>query len=99
MQQQSELPAGWAREQVGNITKFIDYRGKTPKKSSSGIRLITAKNVRMGYISELPLEFISSEEYQKWMIRGFPQSGDILITTEGPLGPTFRTSQNRYNRI
>ncbi|MGD3028220.1 restriction endonuclease subunit S, partial [Escherichia coli] len=28
---------------------YVDYRGKTPKKTQSGIFLVTAKNIRMGY--------------------------------------------------
>ena len=34
------------------IDKFIDYRGKTPKKTESGIPLITAKIVKRGSILE-----------------------------------------------
>lgn len=65
---------------------IIDYRGKTPSKSSSGIPLITAKNVRDGFISLEPAEFIPAESYSTWMTRGIPKSGDILFTMEAPLG-------------
>ena len=70
---------------VDIIDQFIDYRGKTPKKSSSGIPLITAKIVKSGKIIE-PTEFISEENYSSWMTRGFPQVNDIVLTTEAPLG-------------
>lgn len=64
---------------------IIDYRGKTPTKTSSGIPLITAKIVKGGRI--LPVqEFIAANDYDSWMRRGFPQKGDVLITTEAPLG-------------
>src|ERR1035437_2892078 len=79
-------PLGWEYCKLGNISKFIDYRGKTPEKTESGIRLITAKNVRFGYISFEPEEFISEDDYEKWMTRGFPRENDILFTTEAPLG-------------
>lgn len=69
-----------------NCTKFIDYRGKTPEKCSMGIRLITAKNVRMHNLNFEPAEFIPEENFDKIMTRGFPKSGDILFTTEAPLG-------------
>ncbi len=81
-----ELPDGWVWVRLGAISKFIDYRGKTPKKIDSGIRLITAKNIKKGYISKLPEEFISEEEYYKFMVRGIPEFGDVIITTEAPLG-------------
>jgi len=80
------LPKGWEWERLGTLTKFIDYRGKTPNKILSGIKLITAKNVRMGYLNDEPREYISSEEYDSWMTRGFPSVGDLLFTTEAPMG-------------
>lgn len=71
---------------LNECTDFIDYRGKTPEKSDGGIRLITAKNVRDGVINIEPAEFISETTYSWWMSRGYPQSGDVLFTTEAPLG-------------
>ena len=67
------------------IDKFIDYRGKTPKKMESGIPLITAKVVKSGRILE-PNEFIAPEDYDSWMTRGLPEIDDIVLTTEAPLG-------------
>ena len=67
------------------IDKFIDYRGKTPKKTESGIPLITAKIVKSGRILE-PNEFIALEDYDSWMTRGLPEIDDIVLTTEAPLG-------------
>jgi type I restriction enzyme S subunit len=51
-----------------------------------GITLITAKNVRFGYLSHDPAEYISATDYQRWMTRGIPRLNDILFTTEAPLG-------------
>ncbi|MBD2180791.1 restriction endonuclease subunit S [Planktothrix sp. FACHB-1355] len=87
--QKSEIPfkpGGWQWERLGNLARFIDYRGKTPPKTESGIKLVTAKNVRMGFIKNEPEEYISEATYQDWMTRGFPKYGDILLTTEAPLG-------------
>ena len=64
---------------------IIDYRGKTPRKSSFGIPLITAKIVKGGRILE-PTEFIPYEDYDERMSRGIPKAGDIVVTTEAPLG-------------
>lgn len=69
-----------------DVCDFIDYRGKTPTKTESGVRLITAKNVKFGYLSREPLEYIAEEDYVSWMTRGIPTKGDVLITTEAPLG-------------
>jgi type I restriction enzyme S subunit len=72
---------------IEDITSaIIDYRGRTPPKSSSGIKLLTAKVIKDGTIVENRLEYISEETYLWWMRRGFPQQWDILLTTEAPLG-------------
>ena len=76
----------WKSMALGEVCQFIDYRGKTPEKSRAGIPLITAKNVRWGFISKEPAEFVTEETYEKWMTRGFPKRGDVLFTTEAPLG-------------
>jgi type I restriction enzyme S subunit len=76
----------WSAQSLGHIAKFIDYRGKTPRKTQSGLPLITAKNVRAGYVSPEPREFIAPDAYDVWMTRGIPRRGDVLITTEAPLG-------------
>ena len=67
------------------LDTLIDYRGKTPKKTMSGIPLITAKIIKNGRI-ETPTEFISVDDYDSWMVRGFPMIGDVVLTTEAPLG-------------
>ena len=76
---------GWQSQQLGELCRFIDYRGKTPEKTASGLRLITAKNVKMGYLQETPMEFVAPESYESWMTRGIPKIGDVLFTTEAPL--------------
>ena len=80
------LHTGWASCRLGNLARFIDYRGRTPTKTSSGVPLITAKNVRPGFISTDPQEFIADTDYLSWMTRGFPRVGDMLFTTEAPMG-------------
>lgn len=76
------------------ITTLIDYRGKTPRKTSSGVPLITAKVIKDGVIRARPREYIAEDNYDAWMRRGWPQSGDILITTEAPLGEVARVGDD-----
>lgn len=69
------------------ITDYVDYRGKTPTKAESGIFLVTAKNIKKGYIDyDCSKEFISEDVYEDAMRRGKPKLGDVLLTTEAPLG-------------
>lgn len=65
---------------------IIDYRGKTPQKSEKGVLTLSAKSVRDGYIDYNQCYCISKEEYARFMVRGFPQIGDVLLTTEAPCG-------------
>lgn len=68
------------------LESLIDYRGKTPKKSDKGIPTLSAKSVKNGYINYDECYYISHEEYKRFMVRGFPKIGDILLTTEAPMG-------------
>lgn len=69
------------------VCDIVDYRGKTPRKVDKGLFLVTAKNIKKGYIDyDISKEFIAPEEYAEIMRRGIPKIGDVLITTEAPCG-------------
>jgi type I restriction enzyme S subunit len=75
----------WEVCNLETYIKLIDYRGRTPVKTESGVRLITAKNVKLGYLQLEPQEFIANSNYESWMSRGIPNFGDVIFTTEAPL--------------
>ncbi len=77
----------WQKSTISAVTSYVDYRGKTPVKSKDGVFLITAKNIKMGYIDyNASKEYIPKDQYSAVMSRGIPQLGDVLITTEAPCG-------------
>ena len=76
------------------LESLIDYRGKTPQKSNKGIMTLSAKSVRDGYIDYSQCYFISEEEYKRFMVRGLPKVGDVLLTTEAPLGVVARLDRD-----
>ena len=83
-----EIPEGW---EVVPLLKFleskVDYRGATPEKVVEGVFLVTGKNIKEGKIDyELSQEFVPEDQYKEIMHRGKPQIGDLLFTTEAPLG-------------
>jgi len=81
------IPKEWKINKLESITSYVDYRGKTPPKSDRGIFLITAKNIKMGYIDyEISKEYIPITSFQLAMSRGLALIGDVVITTEAPLG-------------
>jgi type I restriction enzyme, S subunit len=81
-----DVPSSWEWRGLADIVLFIDYRGQTPSKVEQGVRLITAKNVKKGFINRSPEEFLSEANYRTWMTRGLPKEGDVLFTTEAPMG-------------
>ena len=68
------------------IEAIIDYRGKTPPKSTTGIPLISAANIKSGKLEFSKTNFISIQDYNKWTTRGYTKPFDVLITTEAPVG-------------
>ena len=85
------IPVEWEVKPIeSKLECIIDYRGRTPVKTDAGIPLITAKNVREGFLCEEPREFIDTDAYDSWMTRGIPEPGDVMITTEAPMGNVAR---------
>lgn len=81
------IPKDWEVKKLGEVCDYVDYRGKSPNKTSKGVFLVTAKNIRDGYIDyDVSQEYIPLDEFEETMRRGKAQVGDVLITTEAPLG-------------
>jgi type I restriction enzyme S subunit len=81
------VDASWPYKPIGDLLEaIIDYRGKTPPKSPFGIAVLTAANIRNGNVDLSSVSYVTQETYNRWMTRGFPQPGDVLITTEAPVG-------------
>ena len=79
--------SSWTTSKLSQLlSEVIDYRGQSVPKSDHGVPLITARNVRDGYVDLSHKEYVAESEYDKWATRGFPKVGDILFTTEAPLG-------------
>ena len=81
-----ELPDSWCMVELNQIFEFVDYRGKTPIKSSKGVFLITASNIKQGFMDYTRKEYISHDEFLSRQSRGLTQKGDLLFTTEAPMG-------------
>ena len=77
----------WNKDELKKITSYVDYRGRAPKKSEKGHFLVTAKNIKKGFIDyEISKEFVAIEDYSTVMSKGLPNLGDVLFTTEAPMG-------------
>jgi type I restriction enzyme, S subunit len=81
------IPNDWVVKSLIETCNYVDYRGRTPPKSDRGRVLVTSRNIREGRIDyERSKEYISESTYGEYMKRGIPIIGDVLITTEAPLG-------------
>ncbi|MBQ3922854.1 MAG: restriction endonuclease subunit S [Spirochaetales bacterium] len=92
-----EIPDNWFWCRLQSIFNFIDYRGATPEKITEGVPFVTAKNVRQGYIDYSISEFISEQDYQKRQSRGVSHKGDLLFTTEAPMGYAAIADLDRFS--
>ena len=71
------------------LTNRITYGFTNPMKHlDSGIPILTAKNIRNGYIDYEKTHFADEEEYNKLTIKSKPEKFDILITKDGSIGRT-----------
>ena len=56
--------------------------------------MLSAKTVKMGFIDYENAYTISKEEFKKFAVRGDIKKGDILVTTEAPLGCIAKLSRD-----
>lgn len=91
----SVIPFEWKFKKLDEVLdKIIDHRGKTPKKlgddwSKEGVIALSAKNVKRGTLVNLDkANKVSNELYEKWMSDKLTE-GDILMTSEAPLGEFY----------
>ena len=84
-----------------NIQNTIDFRGRTPKKlgmdwSESGYLALSALNVKNGYIDPSADAHYGNEElYKKWMGGRELRKGQVLFTTEAPMGNVAQVPDNQ----
>ena len=86
------------RYKIDKLVQLImDYRGKTPKKlgmnwteNQCDIVALSAKNIKDNKIVNTDKSHYGSESlYKRWMKDGDIEPGDILITSEAPLGEVY----------
>jgi len=81
-------PKGWKYSTIEDIsTKVTDGEHVTPQRTSSGIMLLSARNIQNGFIDFLAgLDYISKNEYERIKIRLDPEYGDVLMSCSGTIG-------------
>ena len=78
---------GWATQILDTCCeRFIDYRGRTPEYSSEGIPHVTSTCIKEHEIQWAAAKYVTDATYVSYMTRGLPARGDVILTTEAPLG-------------
>lgn len=79
-----ELPDGWEWHRLGNLSsKITDGDHQTPPRTETGELLLSAKNIRDGFLDFNNCDYISFVDYQKSRERCLPEEGDLLIVSVG----------------
>ena len=82
-----DIPDTWSFLKLKSLSsKITDGEHKTPKREESGRYLLSARNVRDGYLCLDNVDYVGEEEYQKLRKRCDPNKGDILISCSGSVG-------------
>lgn len=88
-------PKSWPTSTLGQLADQItDGEHQTPQRSQSGIKLLSARNVRDGYLDFTDVDFIGVEEYERLKRRCNPKPGDVLISCSGTIGRVATVSAN-----
>ena len=89
------------RKLLDCIQKITDFRGRTPKKlgmdwSESGYLALSALNVKDGYIDfSQDVHYGNQALYDKWMSGNELHEGQVLFTTEAPMGNVAQVPDNK----
>lgn len=91
----------WKKSKLlDNVSNIIDFRGKTPKKlgmdwSDQGILALSALNVKDGFIDKsIHAHYGDIKLYNKWMTGNKLHKGQVLFTTEAPMGNVAQVPDN-----
>lgn len=71
---------------IDGTIRVVDYRGRTPPFAKVGIPHLRSFNVKSGTVNWDGCAYVTRKIYDKYMSRGFPEVGDLLFTTEAPMG-------------
>lgn len=80
-------PKGFPTSTIGGIAEQVtDGEHLTPSRTTEGIKLLSARNVRDGYIDFENVDYIGIDEYERIRKRCNPSVGDVLISCSGTIG-------------
>lgn len=81
------IPDDWEVYYLSDIAKKItDGEHATPKRTTEGYYLLSARNIHDSVIDLSDVDFVDEDEYQRIRKRCNPETGDILLSCSGTIG-------------
>lgn len=81
------LPKEWKIKTVKEIsTQVTDGEHTTPIRTDKGYYLLSARNVKNGYLDLSDVDYIDEKELKRIQKRCNPKPGDVLISCSGTIG-------------
>ncbi|MBN2107592.1 MAG: restriction endonuclease subunit S [Deltaproteobacteria bacterium] len=83
------MPCNWQRANVGELCEaIIDCVNKTARTvdGPTPFKMIRTTNVKNGWVDTSAVKYVEEDTYKKWIRRGAPRRGDVILTREAPLG-------------
>lgn len=99
----SDFPDWEEKKFLDCISKIVDFRGRTPLKlgmawseEKTEHLALSALNVKMGYIDEnIDAHYGNKKLYDMWMDGNELYKGQVLFTTEAPMGNVAQVPDNK----
>jgi type I restriction enzyme S subunit len=79
----------WIWRPIAEVcTHIIDCVNKTAPsvEGPTPFKMIRTTNVREGWVDTENVKYVAENVYEKWIRRGKPLPGDVILTREAPLG-------------
>ena len=90
------IPRDWQIMPLNKISRIVDCEHNTApflKTPTDWISLRTT-NIREGFFVLSEVRYITQEIYNEWTRRGKPQTGDVILTMEAPVGMAAVVPEN-----
>lgn len=82
-----ELPEGWVWASSDQCTaRITDGEHLTPERSDGGVLLLSARNVRDGFLLLESVDYVSESVYRTLTKRLKIEAGDVLLSCSGSVG-------------
>ncbi|MEZ8444251.1 restriction endonuclease subunit S [Vibrio splendidus] len=82
-------PKGWDKCSIGDITsKVTDGEHQTPKRTDSGYKLLSARNIQHGHLDVVneKVDYVGEDEFKRITKRLVIEKSDVLLSCSGTIG-------------